>query len=142
MGCGRWNGAPATMGAYGSLSSDMTVAYCSDGDLNPPKGVLGGTDAAPAANWKRHANGQLEKLPSFHQDRARPGEAIVFRMNAGGGYGEPRRRDPARVAKDVNRKWLSKERAEEVYGVAVKLAGNGVDYVVDEPRTAELRGTG
>ena len=62
-----------------------------------------------------------------------------FRSGVGGGYGEPRRRDPARVAKDVNRKWLSEERAEEAYGVAVRLAANGVDCVVDEERTAALR---
>ncbi len=103
------------------------------------RGVLGGTDAAPAGNWKRHANGELEKLPSFHQDGIRPGEAIVFRMNAGGGYGDPTLRDPARVADDVNRRWLSEKRAEEVYKVALGLADNGVDYVVDQARTAALR---
>ena len=139
MGCGTWNGAPATEGSYRSLSGDMTVAYCSDGDLNPPKGVLGGTDAGPAGNWKRHANGQLEKLPSFHQESTRPGEVIVFRMNAGGGYGNPKRRDPASVANDVNRRWLSEKRAEKVYKVALGLADNGVDYVVDQARTAALR---
>ena len=39
----------------------------------------------------------------------------------------------------VNRGWLSKERAETVYGVALTLAENGVDYIVDEASMAALR---
>ena len=140
IGCGQWNGAPATEGSYHSLSGAITVIYSSDGDVNPSRGVLGGLGGAPSTNAKRIANGEIEKLPGFHLEVCQPGEAMQFRSGAGGGYGEPRRRDPARVATDINRKWLSEERAEEAYGVAVKLAANGVDYVVDEERTATLRG--
>jgi len=139
VGCGQWNGAPATEGTYYALSGDMTVAYCADGDTNAAKGVLGALAGAPSANWKRSANGRLEKLPSFHQETCQPGEAIVFRTCAGGGYGDPARREPEHVAKDVNRKWLSKERAETIYKVALGLAGNGIDYVVDPDGTATLR---
>jgi len=140
IGCGQWNGAPATEGSYRSLSGAITVIYSSDGDVNPSRGVLGGLGGAPSTNAKRIANGEIEKLPGFHLEVCQPGEAMQFRSGAGGGYGESRRRDPARVATDINRKWLSEERAEEAYGVAVKLAANGVDYVVDEERTATLRG--
>ncbi len=139
MGCGQWNGAPATEGSYRSLTGDMTVAYCADGDTNAAKGVLGGASAAPSANWKRHANAELEKLPSFHQEICRPGEAIVFRTCAGGGYGDPCGRIPDLVAKDINRQWLSKERAEAIYKTVVKPAENGIDFVVDEEATAALR---
>jgi N-methylhydantoinase B len=139
MGCGRWNGAPATVGAYRSLSGEMSVAFCSDGDTNTAKGVLGGDPAAPSGNWRRTANGELEQLPSFHIATLKPGEAMVYRSCAGGGYGDPRLRDPDRVARDVNREWLSPERAESVFAVALKRAPNGIDYVVDEARTAELR---
>jgi N-methylhydantoinase B len=139
MGCGQWNGAPATEGSYYSLTGDMTVAYCADGDTYAAKGVLDGTSAAPSGNWKRHANGELEKLPSFHQETCAPFEAIVYRTCAGGGYGDPCSRDPALVAKDVSRQWLSKERAEEIYKTIVKPADNGIDYVVDEVGTAALR---
>ena len=139
VGCGQWNGAPATEGCYYSLTGDMTVAYCADGDTNAAKGVLGALEGAPSANWKRSANGNTEKLPSFHQETCKPGEAIVFRTCAGGGYGVPTRRDPQLVAGDVNRKWLSRERAEKVYAVGLMFADNGVDYIVDTSRTVALR---
>ncbi|MBM3516425.1 MAG: hydantoinase B/oxoprolinase family protein [Alphaproteobacteria bacterium] len=84
IGMGRWNGAPAREGSYHSLSGDMTVAYCSDGDRNAPRGVLGGRDGSGALNLKRGANGEEERLPSFHIATCRPGERMVFRTCAGG----------------------------------------------------------
>ena len=51
----------------------------------------------------------------------------------GGGYGPPHERPVERVVHDVAEGWVSRERAEAVYGVA--LGPNGVD----EARTAELR---
>ena len=58
---------------------------------------------------------------------------------AGGGYGNPRDRDPSRVAAAVNRGWLSPERAAAVYGVALRLAANGIEHEVDEAATAGRR---
>lgn len=139
MGFGQWNGAPATKGSYRSLTGDMVVAYCGDGGTYPARGVLGGGDGAPSGSWKRHANGTIEKLPAFHEEKVRQDEAIHYQSCAGGGYGNPRKRDPERVARDINNRWLSLDAAERVFGVAVTLAPNGVDYVVDEQRTAALR---
>ena len=139
MGAGHWNGAPSTEGAYQSLSGDMTVAYCSDGDVNAARGVLGGQAGEPVINRKESRNGHMDTLPAFHIEMCKPGETMHFRSCAGGGYGRPDRRDPDRVARDVNRRWLSVERAEAVYKVALGLASNGIDYVVDAARTAALR---
>ena len=141
MGAGRWNGAPSTEGAYESVSGEMLVAYCSDGDINAAKGVLGGLGAQPVVNSKRLRNGEVEILPSFHIAKCQPGEQMLFRSCAGGGYGRPEQRDPERVAKDVNRLWLSVERAEQVHRVVLHKAENGVDWLVDEARTAKLRGS-
>jgi N-methylhydantoinase B len=88
---------------------------------------------------KRLASGELRDLPGFHEEVLRPGEAIVWINNGGGGYGDPRARDPERVARDVNRKWLSVERAREIYGVAVTPTGDGTLYQVDWDATAALR---
>ncbi|MFC3229838.1 hydantoinase B/oxoprolinase family protein [Marinibaculum pumilum] len=139
MGAGQWNGAPSMEGSYRPLRGPITVAYCSDGETNPPRGVLGGGDAAPARNVKRLADGGEKRLPGFHLETCAPGERMCFRTAGGGGYGDPHARDPQAVAADANRHWLSPERAEALYGVALRLAGNGVDWEVDGDRTAALR---
>lgn len=139
MGMGQWNGAPAMQGSYRPLSGEMTVAYCSDGDRNAPRGVLGGLDGSCAINSKRDANGQASALPAFHMETVRPGESVVFRTVSGGGYGHPTDREPDRVLRDVERGWIDARTASEVYGVAVVVASNGVDHKIDQGHTAQLR---
>jgi len=46
----------------------------------------------------------------------RAGDVVEVRGMGGGGYGDPRRRDRARVESDVREGLLSQERAREVYG--------------------------
>ena len=38
----------------------------------------------------------------------------------GGGFGDPKKRDPDRVRRDVRNGLISPERAQEVYGVTVE----------------------
>ena len=142
MGFGEFNGAPATQGSYRSLTGDLTVYYCGDGGTFAPQGVLGGKPGAGCGTWKRHRNGKLERLPDFHTDTVTEKEAIHYRSCGGGGYGDPRRRDPGRVLADVNRRWLSVEAARKIFGVAVTPGANGVDFVIDEAETRRLRKSG
>jgi N-methylhydantoinase B len=139
MGAGEWNGAPGMGGTLTPLADDVRVIYCSDGCRYPPKGVLGGLEGAAARNMKRMVNGELIDLPGFHEEMLKPGEAITWINNGGGGYGDPRARDPERVARDINRQWLSVERARNVYGVTVTLDDEGALYKVDWDATAALR---
>lgn len=140
MGFGRWNGAPATRGSYRSLCGDVQLFYCGDGGTFPAKGVLGGQAGAPSGTWKRTRNGELVRLPDFHQEHVLDGEAIRFMSCAGGGYGDPRARDPELVVRDINRQWLSPDKAREIYGVAAELDASGLTYVLDRDATAALRG--
>ena len=142
FGPGEWNGAPGMTGEYHSLADTMMVTYCSDGCLNVPQGVLGGWPAKRAHNIKRLANGDSFELPAFHEELVKRGESVIYVANGGGGYGEPTRRSPALVAKDVNRGWLSVERAAEAYRVALTLSDDGIEYSVDPIRTEELRRNG
>ncbi len=139
LGAGRWDGAPAMMGTYGPVSGEMRVIFGSDGDLTPARGVAGGHDAACSINRKRVKDGRWIDLPSFHEEVCQPGEAVQFIAGGGGGYGDPLERDPERIADSVNRGWLSVERAEEAYRVALTVAADGLQHIVDHKRTAVLR---
>jgi N-methylhydantoinase B len=52
----------------------------------------------------------------------------------GGGYGSPLERSPALVIDDVREGWISRSRAEMIYGVALSE-----DLAIDEAATARLR---
>lgn len=108
----------------------MTVYFLGDGGTFPAKGVLGGNSGATCGTWKRTRRGTLERQPDFDHAVANEKEAVHFRSCAGGSYGDPRKRDPARVLADVNAGWLSVAAARSVYGAAVNQAPDGVDYVL------------
>jgi len=52
----------------------------------------------------------------------------------GGGWGDPRQREPERVREDVVRGYVSRDAARDDYGVAFKE-----DFSVDADLTAKLR---
>lgn len=136
-GAGRFTGAPSTIVEFGPVAGDIAVAYGSDGHLNPPKGVRGGGPGGRADQYIRRSDGAIERLPSCAQVNVRAGEAILATSTGGGGYGDPRTRDPAVVAADVREGWVSRVRAREIY--AVELADDGA---VDISGTALLRAGG
>jgi N-methylhydantoinase B len=59
---------------------------------------------------------------------------VIVRTGGGGGWGEPLERDPERVRWDVLEEFVSKEAAEEIYGVVLLE-----DLSVDEAATRALR---
>jgi N-methylhydantoinase B len=61
------------------------------------------------------------------------GDVLVGILQGGGGYGDPLRRDPARVVEDVAKGLVSPEIARSVYGVVV------ADGALDEKGTEEQR---
>jgi N-methylhydantoinase B/oxoprolinase/acetone carboxylase alpha subunit len=45
-----------------------------------------------------------------------PGDEVLIDSPGGGGYGDPRERDPERVARDVKQGFVSVQAARERYG--------------------------
>ena len=107
-----------------------------DRGLFPPFGVAGGGPAA--ANrfaWETEQGWRSSPMVSkaFGLSLAR-GQRLRLETPGGGGWGEPFRRDPARVARDVRLGYASREAAREVYAVVVQEDGS-----VDAEATAALR---
>jgi N-methylhydantoinase B len=103
----------------------MTVVVSCDGQHNPPQGVHGGQAGPPAATYKIYRDGREEKLPGVTETVLAEGEWIRGVDAGGGGYGDPRKRDPERVLRDVREGWETPERATEVYGVALERGASG-----------------
>jgi N-methylhydantoinase B len=133
-GAGRFRGAVAALSEFSPVGCDMTVAYVSDGNFNPAKGTRGGGLGAPSSQFRRRADGSLEPVGNCAEVVIRPDEAMVSYSCGGGGYGPPHERAVARVVHDVSEGWVTRDRAEQVYGVVV-----APDGTVDAARTAELR---
>ena len=133
-GAGRWRGAPALRVEFGPIDEPIDVLFAVDGRINGPVGVQGGLGGAPARNYRRLASRELVELGGLVGVHLERDEAIVGVCCGGGGYGSPVDRDPALVQRDVREGYVTRVRAEAVYGVV--LDGQAA---VDASATERLR---
>jgi N-methylhydantoinase B len=133
-GAGRFRGAPSAYAEFGPVDTELVCMYASDGAVTPARGARGGLPGGPARQFRRRVDGVLEPLEPCGAIVLQPGETIVSHSCAGGGYGQPFEREPARVLRDVREGWVTRERAAKLYGVAVTDSGE-----LDEAVTASLR---
>ena len=133
-GAGRHKGGPGMLVEFGPTRGEMEVAFVSDGTLNPARGVRGGGLGGAAYQGIRDTDGELTPTENCAVVTLRTGETIVSHCCGGGGYGDPLSREPEKVARDVVEGWVSRDRAADVYGVAVAADGS-----VDAAATARLR---
>ncbi|NIJ37552.1 N-methylhydantoinase B [Sphingopyxis panaciterrae] len=117
-GPGRQRGAPSLEVAFGPVGCDVDVAFVSDGTINGPTGVRGGGTGGRSRQYLRKVDGTLVETDQVSVQRVKDGEVIISITCGGGGYGDPRDRDPAKVRHDVAEGWISPERAAEIYGMS------------------------
>jgi len=134
-GAGEWRGGLGSIREFEYLD-DGGASVEADGHEFAPWAFNGGGEGRPAELRFIHRNGDAEPLPSkVPHMRVKAGERFTCVGPAGGGYGDPLRRDPALVREDVADGFVSIETAKNDYGVV--LAGG----FVDEAATARLRDT-
>ena len=113
---------------------DGAVSVEGDGQRFRPWGFLGGADGSPAKVELAHSAGGVEELPSKipyrHLSR---GDRITAYGPCGGGYGNPRERDPQAVLDDVLDGLIDADKARSDYAVAI------VGDAVDDAATQAMR---
>ena len=111
-------------------NSPFLISANYDRVVFPPRGRDGGANGM--AGIVRMGSG--EPLRGKGQQTIPAGKSYVMEAPGGGGLGDPKQRDAARVAADVIAGLVSRESAERDYGVVVKYDGS-----IDQPATARLR---
>jgi N-methylhydantoinase B len=101
------------------LEAETTLTHRGERHFCPAAGSHGGHAGAPAVSVIRRAEGGEETVPSKVVTVLKPGDRLVVETAGGGGYGDPRRRDPAEIRADVANGKLSREAAERDYGLVI-----------------------
>jgi N-methylhydantoinase B len=83
-------------------------------------------------------DGKDEILPSHVETDMDAADVYYTHWQGGGGYGDPLRREPEKVANDLASLRVSAKAASDVYGVVVTADGT-VDAVATETRRGQLR---
>ena len=135
-GAGKQRGGLASVREFRFLAERSEFTLRTDRRDHPPYGIDGGRPGGSSANTLIDRDGEHEvstmPMKSFV---VRKGD--VFRMVSagGGGYGDPRDRDPDAVLADVREEKVSREMARDVYGVEV-----ADDGTMDAAGSRALRG--
>ncbi|MCY3599631.1 MAG: hydantoinase B/oxoprolinase family protein [Gemmatimonadetes bacterium] len=135
-GAGKHRGGLASVREFRFLAERSEFTIRTDRRAHPPYGIAGGRPGAPSANTMidRDGDHEVETMPlkSFIARRD-----DLFRMVSagGGGYGDPRERDPTAVLEDVREEKLTRAAARDVYGVVITEEG-----ALDVAATRALRG--
>jgi N-methylhydantoinase B len=99
-------------------------------------GVNSGHDGQTGSLKLTSTNGEPIEAPQFGVRRMMP-LRVTIASPGGGGFGEPQRRDPEAVLRDVRDGVVSLRAARDVYGVAL----SGDPLRVDPVETVALRKT-
>ena len=100
-----------------------------------PYGLAGGADGTSFGAELRDATGTHALPPLMMIDEAVADGTVLHHVQpGGGGYGDPKRRDPVRVLEDVLDEKLTRAYARDVYGVVITDAGT-----IDAAETSRLR---
>jgi N-methylhydantoinase B len=118
-GAGRRRGAPSAEVVLGTRGGPMTVIWSGDTHETEARGVHGGHAGPGSSMAILRADGTREDLPAVGQITIEPGDRLVGIDSAGGGFGDPRGREPERVLHDVLEHKVSVQAARDVYGVVI-----------------------
>ena len=137
-GAGEFRGGCGVKKVYRFLA-DGSITYQDDRAHTYPYGVSGGKPGGRSAKTLVRKDGEEVELPSKVRDvPVYEGDRLIFETAGAGGLGDPLERDPRSVASDARWNLISREAAEEDYGVVLN-DGCEVEAEETEARREELR---
>jgi len=118
-GAGQYRGGCGARRVWRLLDgADAVGSLCMERMTSAPFGLLGGKPGAAAVVTLTTPDGASYRLPSKGAFRAPAGSVIDMITPGSGGYGAPRRRDPAAIGRDLIDGYVSERAAREDYGIA------------------------
>ncbi len=120
-GPGTFRGGMGVRRDFRLLDRFAVVSLQSDRFKWGPPGVQGGMPGRPGRAYVIRTDGSVKALPSkFSGLPMYRGDVFRFESQGGGGYGDPRNRDPEAVRRDVTLGKVSREEAVRSYGIEVR----------------------
>lgn len=134
-GAGRMRGGLAVERQFRLRAHQATLQLRSDRRQHPPHGIAGGHPGAGSGTWVSADDG-WRLMPTKFIQALTHGQQVRHVTAGGGGFGDPRQRDPHAVLQDVRNGKVSLENAAALYAVAI-LPG---PWRIDQDATEALRG--
>jgi N-methylhydantoinase B len=115
-GAGLHRGGLGVELTYRALQKAVTNVNC-ERTKDPPWGLHGGKPGAVNEALLVRRDGSEQTLLKATGVPMEPGDRLTFRSAGGGGWGDPGARDPAALAEDIAKGYVSREAARRDYGI-------------------------
>ncbi len=116
-GAGKYRGGNGTYREY-LVESDAALWLWFERSVTPAWGLFGGeSGAVPTVTIQRPGQDTIERL-KVNDVKLPAGSIIKSMTGGGGGFGDPKERDPEQVREDVLDRYISAAYAQDVYGVS------------------------
>jgi N-methylhydantoinase B len=144
-GPGKFRGGAGVRLEFEFIGRGQIITMESSRTRQGSPGTNGGGFGSRQKQLRRKVDGTLETVGGLDDEgnwlpqmlggvQFKPGESFVFISGGGGGWGDPFARDAALVARDVRNQVISRDAAQESYGVVLTD-----DLEVDEQATKVAR---
>ena len=138
-GAGRWRGGLGFVRDYRILTDEVRFSMRTDKHSVEPFGTDNGLPGGKGSCIINPGAQDERRLPSrFGDQRLRNGDLLRIERPGGGGLGDPLERPAENVLEDVRQGYISIERAQSNYGVAIEFAEG--EPRLNLPQTQILRG--
>ena len=117
-GAGKFRGGFGIQYTVRLRRGEASAAFMMDHGRFPPYALGGGTTSA-MTQITVCQHGQVSHPPHASKGTGyalEPGDWVEVRTPGGGGWGDPKQRDPSRIARDLERGYIGADTARDVYG--------------------------
>ncbi|UUX95321.1 hydantoinase B/oxoprolinase family protein [Aquabacterium sp. J223] len=140
-GPGRWRGGCGAFLEFQVLAAECSItARGMERHRFRPWGLAGGQcGAGGRVTLRRAGQAAPQDIGKIDLLRLLRGDVVRIEIAGGGGHGNPLDREPARVLADVQDGFVSREAAEQAYGVVLDASSHGVNEAATAQRRAQGR---
>ena len=121
-GAGRWRGGHGFVREYEFLT-DCTLTVRSANHKHAAWGLFGGGSPTASKTTIQPPDGEPFDTDVLETRSVKAGSRLAMYQSGGGGYGDPKERPKELVQADVENGYVSRQVAEEIYGVVVEDDG-------------------
>jgi len=119
-GAGTFRGGCGTKYRIKVNDEEPTLVMFGDGKVFPPYGLYGGKPGSCNSAYINEGTDKQRELKAKEAVQLKKGDTYSTYPSGGGGWGDPKKRDPELVRMDVKNGIVSRESAEKDYGVILE----------------------
>lgn len=127
-GPGKYRGGLGLRRDYRFKDHSVTFSVLSDRTRFAPWGLFRGLAAQPSKYIVNPNSPDEIQLWSKHTILLKPNDLVTIQTPGGGGYGDPKERDPQLVLEDVRNGKITRSHAAQFYGVVINFPSLTVDW--------------